>query len=142
MTSLILRTAARYLFPVILLFSIYALLRGHNDPGGGFVGGLAAASAYTLYALAYSVREARQLLKIDSVTLIAWGLLIALSSGIYSIIRGNSFLTGVWGNLDLGIAGILKIGTPVVFDIGVYLVVFGVTVTIIFALSSEESEPS
>jgi len=52
MTSLILRTATRYLFPIIMLFSVYVLLRGHNEPGGGFVGGLAAASAYTLYALA------------------------------------------------------------------------------------------
>lgn len=140
MNSLILRTAARYLFPVMLLFSIYALLRGHNDPGGGFVGGLAAASAYTLYALAYSAREARQLLKVDSVSLVGWGLLIALGSGIYSIVQGKPFLTGTWGTIDLGLAGSIKLGTPLIFDIGVYLVVLGVTLTIILALSSEEME--
>lgn len=140
MNSIILRTAARYLFPVMLLFSIYALLRGHNDPGGGFVGGLAAASAYTLYALAYSAREARQLLKVDSVSLIGWGLLIALGSGIFSIVQGKPFLTGAWGTIDLGLAGAIKLGTPLIFDIGVYLVVLGVTLTIILALSSEEME--
>lgn len=138
MTSLILRTAARYLFPLILLFSIYALLRGHNEPGGGFVGGLAAASAYTLYALAYSAREARQLLKVDSVSLTGWGLLISLGSGIVSLWHGYPFLSGIWGKMETGPAGAIGIGTPVIFDVGVYLVVLGVTVTIILALSSED----
>jgi len=141
MTSLILQTAARYLFPVILLFSFYALLRGHNDPGGGFVGGLAAASAYTLYALAYSAREARQLLKVDSVSVIGWGLLVALGSGLVSVVRGLPFLTGTWVAVDGGTAGTVSVGTPILFDVGVYLVVLGVTLTIILALSSEEADP-
>ena len=86
MTSLILRTATRYLFPIIMLFSIYALLRGHNEPGGGFVGGLAAASAYTLYALAFDVAAARNLLRIDSRTLIGLGLLLSLGSALFSFL--------------------------------------------------------
>jgi multicomponent Na+:H+ antiporter subunit B len=139
MTSLILRTATRYLFPLILLFSVYALLRGHHEPGGGFVGGLAAASAYTLYALAYDVPRARRLLRIDSLTLIGLGLLLALVSGLLGPLLGQPLLTAVWGKLALGETFVLKLGTPLFFDIGVYLVVLGVTATIILALSDDET---
>ncbi len=140
MSTLILRTAARYLFPIIMLFSVYALLRGHNDPGGGFVGGLAAASAFTLYALAFDVAAARRLLAIDSGTLIALGLLLAAGSGIVSMITGEPFLTGIWGELTVTRSFTLKIGTPLFFDIGVYMVVLGVTLTIILALSEDDDQ--
>lgn len=140
MTSLILRTATRYLFPMIMLFSIYLLMRGHNEPGGGFVGGLAAASAYTLYALAFDVAAARNLLRIDSRTLIGLGLLLSLGSALFSLLFRESFMTGVWGTLVLSEHFKLKIGTPVFFDIGVYCVVLGVTLTIILALSDQEKE--
>ena len=140
MTSLILRTATRYLFPIIMLFSIYALLRGHNEPGGGFVGGLAAASAYTLYALAFDVAAARNLLRIDSRTLIGLGLLLSLGSALFSFLYRESFMTGIWGTIPITETFKLKIGTPVFFDIGVYCVVLGVTLTIILALSDQEKE--
>lgn len=55
MDSIILRTAARYLMPLFLLFSVIILLRGHNAPGGGFIGGLLAAGAFVFYAIAYDV---------------------------------------------------------------------------------------
>lgn len=140
MTSLILRTATRYLFPIIMLFSVYLLLRGHNEPGGGFVGGLAAASAYTLYALAFDAAAARNLLRIDSRTLIGLGLLLSLGSALFSMVHRESFMTGIWGTFAITENLKLKIGTPVFFDIGVYLVVLGVTLTIILALSDNEKE--
>ncbi|HMO51411.1 MAG TPA: Na+/H+ antiporter subunit B [Kiritimatiellia bacterium] len=142
MTSLILRTAARYLFPLILLFSIYVLFRGHNDPGGGFVGGLAAASAYVLYALAFDVKAARGLLRVDSARLTAWGLLLALLSGLAGLAAGRPFLTARWGKWTITETWIVKAGTPLLFDVGVYLVVLGVTVTILFALAEGEDEAS
>ena len=74
MTSLILRTATRYLFIPIMIFSVYLLLRGHHLPGGGFVGGLIAGSSYALYALAFDVASARKRLKIDPISLAATGL--------------------------------------------------------------------
>lgn len=140
MTSLILRTATRYLFPVIMLFSIYVLFRGHNEPGGGFVGGLAAASAYTLYALAYDVRAARRLLRIDSRLLTGLGLLIALVSGLVSWLRGLPFMTSAWAKVRISPDNVIPLGTPLFFDIGVYCVVLGVTLTIILALSDESPE--
>jgi len=140
MTSLILRTATRYLFPIIMLFSIYVLLRGHNEPGGGFVGGLAAASAYTLYSLAFDVSAARSLLRIDSRTLIAIGLLLSTGSGFVSMLWQKPFLTSAWGKIPLTSNLHITLSTPLIFDIGVYCVVLGVTLTIILALSETKKE--
>lgn len=136
MTSLILRTAARFLFALLLLFSIFLLLRGHNEPGGGFVGGLVAASAFSLYAIAYDVTTTRQLLRIDPRTLIGVGLLAATASGLVATFAGRPFMTGVWGSLTLG-AATLDVGTPLLFDTGVYLAVLGVALTIILSLAEE-----
>lgn len=133
--SLILSTAARYLFPLLLLFSVFLLLRGHNEPGGGFVGGLVAAAAFSLYAIAEGVATARRLLAVDSRALIGLGLLVAASSGIVSLAMGQPFMTGVWGNTPVPLLG--KVGTPLLFDLGVYLVVVGVTLTIVFTLAEE-----
>lgn len=133
MTSLILSTATRYMLPLLLLFSIFLLLRGHNEPGGGFVGGLVAAAAFALYAIAFDVATARRTLGIDSRTLIGLGLLIALSSGVVGLLAGQPFMTGLWSEHAVPLLG--KIGTPLFFDIGVYLVVIGVTLTIIFGLA-------
>lgn len=133
MTSPILSTATRYMLPLLLMFSVFLLLRGHNEPGGGFVGGLVAASAFALYAIAYDVPTARRLLGIHPLTLIAVGLLVALASGLFGFTAGQPFMTGVWGGYVVPILG--KVGTPLLFDIGVYVVVLGVTLTIIFALA-------
>lgn len=133
MTSLILSTAARYILPLLLLFSVFLLLRGHNEPGGGFVGGLVAAAAFALYAIAYDVATARRVLSVDPRTLIGLGLLVALGSGMVGLVTGQPFMTGLWSEYAVPILG--KVGTPLLFDIGVYLVVIGVTLTIIFALA-------
>lgn len=133
MNSLILSTATRYILPLLLLFSLFLLLRGHNEPGGGFVGGLVAAAAFALYAIAYGVHAARRVLGIDPRTLIGVGLLVALGSGALGLVLGMPFMTGLWSEYTVPMLG--KVGTPLLFDIGVYLVVIGVTLTIIFALA-------
>ena len=135
--SLILRTATRYLLPLLLLFSIFLLLRGHNEPGGGFVAGLVGAAAFALYALATDVPSAQRILQFDPHTLIGSGLLLALAVGLWSLGLGEAFLTGYWGNLRLPFFGELELGSALFFDIGVYLVVLGVTLMIIFTLAEE-----
>jgi multicomponent Na+:H+ antiporter subunit B len=140
MTSIILRTATRYLFPVIMLFSVYLLLRGHNEPGGGFVGGLAAASAFTLYALAFDANTARNLLRVDSRDLIAFGLLVSMASGLLSFIFREPYLSGTWWKISILQNITVELGTPFFFDVGVYCVVLGVTLTIILALAEERKE--
>jgi len=135
MTSIILSTAIRYLLPLLLLFSVFTTLRGHNEPGGGFVGGLVAAAAFALYTLAFGIGRARRLLGIDPRTLIGIGLLIAVASGFVGLFTGQPFMTAWWGNNPVPLLG--KPGTPLFFDLGVYVTVIGVTLTMIFALAEE-----
>ncbi len=130
--SIILSTSTRYLMPLLLLFSFFLLLRGHNEPGGGFVGGLVAASAIALYALATSVEQAQRLLRLDLRTLMGAGLLCAVGAGLLGPLIGEPLLTGLWYDQPIPVVG--KLGTPLLFDVGVYLVVIGVTLKILFAL--------
>jgi len=132
MRSLILAATARFLLPVLFMFSIFLLVRGHHLPGGGFVGGLVAAAAFVLYGIAHGVEEARSLLRVNTISLMGVGLLLALASGLLSLVHGESFMTGLWFHHPVPVLG--KLGTPVVFDIGVYLVVLGATLTVLFNL--------
>ncbi len=134
MNSLILRTAVRFLMPLLLLFSLFLLVRGHNQSGGGFAGGLVAASAFALYSLSYNAAEARRVLRFPPALLIASGLLIAVVSGLIGLLAGQPFLTGLWTYVSVPGLGKLEVGTPVLFDIGVYLLVFGITLTMVFSL--------
>jgi multicomponent Na+:H+ antiporter subunit B len=137
MTSLILSTAARYLLPLLVVFSLFILIRGHNEPGGGFIGGLVAAAAFALNAVAFDARSTRRTLRIDPRMLIPAGISIALLSGIISLFLGEPFMTGKW--LTVSVPGLeqLDIGTPLVFDCGVYLLVLGVALTMILTLAEE-----
>ena len=137
MNSLILRTATRLLVAVLLLFSFFLLLRGHNEPGGGFVGGLVAVGAFALYGLAYDETTARQALRFDTRSYIAVGLLIAALSVTGPLLLGRPLMTGLWTELHLTDTLVLEIGTPTIFDIGVYLVVFGIGLTIILGMAEE-----
>jgi multicomponent Na+:H+ antiporter subunit B len=137
MTSLILSTAARYLLPLLLLFSVFTLIRGHNEPGGGFIGGLVAAAAFALNAIAFDARSTRRTLRIDPRMLIPAGLSIALVSGIIPLFSGDSFMTGKWFSIFVPGLEQLEIGTPLLFDCGVYLLVLGVALTMILTLTEE-----
>ena len=129
--SPIFRTAARLLMPLLLVFSVFLLFRGHNQPGGGFVGGLVAAAAFALYGIAFGAQRARQALLVRPLTLLGTGLLIALVSGLPAVLRGQPFLTALWT------AGPVTVGTPALFDLGVFLVVAGVALMMIFTLAEE-----
>lgn len=137
MKSLILQTATKLLFPLLLLFSVFLFLRGHNDPGGGFIGGLVGAGAFALFAIAGGTEKARKLLRIDPIFMIGLGLLFAIISGIISIWAGTPFLTGIWAFPEIYNTDIV-LGSPILFDIGVYLVVVGFTLAVIFSLEEEE----
>lgn len=133
--SLILRTAARLLLVLMLVLAIYVLLRGHNEPGGGFIGGLLAAGGVAIYQLACGVARARRLLRIDPRALTGCGLLVALAAGVAGWLDGRAFLTGVWTAGE--IPGVGKLGTPLLFDLGVFLLVIGAALTILFTLDEE-----
>lgn len=135
MTSLILSTASKILLPLLLIFSFFVLIRGHYEPGGGFVGGLIAASAFALYSISHGIKEARRIFS-HSRLFIVLGLSVALLSGILSLFAGEVVFTGLWTEFSLPVIG--KLSTPFMFDVGVYLVVIGVGTSIIFTLKMKE----
>jgi len=140
MNPVILRISARYLVPILLTVSLVLLLRGHNAPGGGFSGGLLAASAFALYTLAFGSGQARKLLRFDPRTLIASGVLIALASGLPALFVGEAYLSSFWVVPTLPLIGALPFGTPLVFDVGVFITVIGFTLTIMFVLYEYDEE--
>jgi multicomponent Na+:H+ antiporter subunit B len=131
MTPLILQAATRVLMPLLLLFGLFLLQRGHNAAGGGFSAGLVVAAAYALHSFAFGVAAARRALLLDPSRLIGLGLVFSLGSGLLPVILEEEFLTSLWLHPDMGI------GTPLLFDLGVFLVVIGVVTTITFTLAEE-----
>lgn len=133
MNSLILSAATRLLTPLILAFSVFILLRGHNAPGGGFIGGLLGAIALCLYAKSEGVAAARRALRAGPVTLAMAGVGLAIAAGLWGLAAGTGFLSGVWPLKDRGIA----VGSILMFDTGVYLVVVGAVGALFFGLEDE-----
>jgi multicomponent Na+:H+ antiporter subunit B len=143
MKSLILSTATRLLMPLILLLSVFVFLRGHNAPGGGFIGGLLAATAFALLEKAEGLAAARRALRFRPQSIAATGLGLALLSGVWGGLVDGRFLKGMWPFVTVDAAGGkhgLPLGSIPLFDLGVYLVVLGTVTGILFTL--EESVAS
>ena len=134
MPSLILKTATRLLVGLILTFSVYLLMRGHNAPGGGFAAALVAGTGFALFAIAEGPAVVRRALRIAPQKIAMSGLSLALASGIVAIAVGRPFLTGMWWIWERKQDSALAIGTPLFFDIGVFLAVLGTILTLILAL--------
>jgi len=137
LASIILRTAVRWISPLLLLFSLFLLLRGHHEPGGGFAGGLIAATAFALVTFGYDLATAKRLLRVRPLTLTASGIAVALASGLLSLLLGDPFLTGLWLEIPVTTTLTLELGSPVLFDIGVYLAVIGATLTMLYEFAEE-----
>lgn len=135
MRSAILSAAMKFVFPLILLVSIYLLLRGHHEAGGGFVGGLVAAAGFVLLGIANGIEETRRVLRVQPRILIGIGILTSCSSGLLSLVLGKPFLTGLWTSEDTPI--IESVGTPLLFDVGVYFVVLGFVTLVVSTLAEE-----
>lgn len=131
--SLILRTATRAVVPLILLFSVYMLTWGHDQPGGGFSGGLIAALAYALYAFAFGTKQTRRALPGEPQRLIGAGLGMAVFAGTVGLVVEGHFLADVSMHLSLWNDAELALGTALLFDVGVYVIVLGTVVALTFA---------
>ncbi|TVQ17006.1 MAG: Na(+)/H(+) antiporter subunit B [Bacteroidetes bacterium] len=137
MESIILQIAARHMRPLLIGLSLIVLYRGHNEPGGGFIGGLMFGAAYILYAMAFGVVKTQKSIFFDPINLTALGLLIALISGLPAIMLGDIFMTGEWYTFFQGTMMELKLGTPLIFDVGVYLAVAGMLMLVMFSIMEE-----
>ena len=138
MNSVILRAGTRYLAGLLLLVSLFMLLRGHNEPGGGFIGGLIGATGFVLYAIACGTKDARAALRFTPESIAVAGLFTALAAGLAAALFGDAFFTGQWLFIgatedDKG----LPLSTVLVFDIGVYTAVFGSVLSLVFTMEEE-----
>ncbi|RAI00921.1 Na+/H+ antiporter subunit B [Acuticoccus sediminis] len=137
MNSLILRTISPFLAALMMLFSVFVLLRGHNEPGGGFIGGLIAASALAIYGIGSGVDTVRRAIVVHPNAIAGAGLFMSALSGLASLPAARPILTGLWWlpTID-GIE--IPLSTVLMFDVGVYFVVLGSLASI--ALTLEEGD--
>src|SRR5699024_6483472 len=129
--NVILQTASKFAFFLIILFSIYIFFAGHNSPGGGFVGGLLTTGAFVVLLLAYDIYTVQMLLPFNSIIMVAVGLLLALGMASASLLFIVPFFTHAFNDFDLPLLGVTALHSATIFDAGVYLVVIGVAFTII-----------
>ncbi len=139
MNTLIFRTIAPLIVGIMLVFSFYVCLRGHNEPGGGFIGGLIAAASIGVFGMASGVATVRKAMKIDPLALAGFGVLLAAFSGLLSLFVQAPFMTSIWLYLDIG-ETVVPLSTPLFFDLGVYCVVFGTLSAIALSLESDREE--
>jgi multicomponent K+:H+ antiporter subunit A len=125
---------SRLLLPLALLVAIFVLLRGHNLPGGGFIAGLITAVALITQYLANGIAwtQARMSAKLHPT--IGIGLLLATATGLGSWVFGHPFLTSTFSHVHWPLVGEFELASAMLFDLGVYLVVVGVTLVILLRL--------
>lgn len=133
MKSLILQTTVKILFPFLVLASVLSLFRGHSEPGGGFIGGLVAASAFILVTFAFGIEETEKRVYIKPMLLIIIGLICSFMALVLPVVFGYNFFEAMWSDFKLPVIG--RLGTPLLFDTGVYLVVTGTVCKIIFVIA-------
>jgi multicomponent Na+:H+ antiporter subunit B len=122
--ALVLEVAVRALHPIMMVASVWVLFRGHHEPGGGFIGGLIAVCATALVAVAQGSGAAIARIPLGPTRLAALGVGLSLSSGIPALFVGRPYLTHLWVDVPLGFTE-LSLGTTLLFDVGVFAVVFG-----------------
>ncbi|QQK79650.1 Na(+)/H(+) antiporter subunit B [Salicibibacter cibi] len=122
----------------ILSFSIYLFFAGHNDPGGGFIGGLMTATSVLLLYLTFDKRKIDEMLPINYVNFIPTGLLVGFGAGFIGMAFGFPYLTQFFDYFSFPLIGEVELATAVIFDLGIYLGVAAVALTIILTIAEEE----
>ncbi len=144
-STVILKTASRFLVPLSLVFAMYVYFKGHQTPGGGFVAGLVASVALVVHRMSEGPLSLQRLLPVRERTLIGTGLALAAGTGIVAMLFGLPFLTSGHDKLPLPSPGgsdgpatrTVEVASAMAFDLGVFLVVTGVVVGMINALSEQ-----
>lgn len=138
--SLILDVSVRAVFHTVLLVALFFLFSGHNRPGGGFVAGLVAGAAFVLRDVAGGFDPGRREGPIDPETIIALGLVVAITTGLAAMLAGGEFLETGSFEVNLPVFDDVKATSALAFDVGVFLVVVGVVLTIVGYLGKEPEE--
>jgi multicomponent Na+:H+ antiporter subunit B len=134
MRNIILEKVVLLFLRLMLVLSVYLLLRGHNNPGGGFIAGIIASTGFIFYGIIFGSDAIQKLLRIDSRKLMGIGLLLVLVAAVLPVVMGHEPLTGLWVIPHVPLLGELHLGTPLLFDTGVFLVVTGVILTIVVSV--------
>lgn len=134
--SVVFDVVGRVLFPILLLVSVYVTLRGHNAPGGGFAGGLVAGSAFLMRFLAAGSPRLARARPLPTSGLVGSGLLLAVGTGIAALVAGGDLLESAIWKADVPLLGELKLVTSTFFDLGVYLLVLGVVLSVLTHLGA------
>jgi multicomponent Na+:H+ antiporter subunit A len=135
--SVVLEVITRVLFHTILVFSLYLLFSGHNEPGGGFAGGLVAGLALVLRYLAGGRYELGEAAPVDPGLLLGSGLLLAGGTGVAGLMLGAEVLQTAILEVTLPVLGDVKLVTSLFFDMGVYLIVVGLVLDVLRSLGAE-----
>ncbi|MDZ7751973.1 MAG: monovalent cation/H+ antiporter subunit A [Gammaproteobacteria bacterium] len=130
----VMASLTRLLLPLALLVSAFIFLRGHNQPGGGFIAGLITAVALIMQYLANGVAWTQSRLPANMHPVLALGLLVATLTGLASWLFGHPFLTSAFTHLHWPLVGDFEVASAMAFDFGVYLVVVGATLLILIHL--------
>lgn len=136
--DVILQTITKVVVFIILVFAVFLLNSGHNEPGGGFVGALLASSALVLLFLAFDMETIKKVVPVNFRHIAALGLLTAFLGGIGSTLFQYPFLTHAFDYFDLPFLGETELTTALIFDVGVFLTVIGVTMTVILAIGEDQ----
>jgi multicomponent Na+:H+ antiporter subunit A len=135
--SVILETAVRLIFHTVLVFSVYLLFAGHNQPGGGFVGGLVAGAAFVLRYIAGGRAALRAAVPIEPRVPLGLGLVVATLTSMGPLALGGQLLESGKRELDVPVLGLVKVTSALPFDTGVYLVVIGLVLGVLRTLGAE-----
>ncbi|WP_232725405.1 Na(+)/H(+) antiporter subunit B [Bacillus sp. FJAT-44742] len=135
--NVMLHTVTKIAAFIILTFSVFLFFAGHNNPGGGFIGGLMTASALLLLYVSYDIKSIRKAIPFNYVHIIAAGMLIAIVTGIVGMFIGDPFLTQYFDYFDLPILGETELTTALPFDLGIYMVVVGIALVIILTIGED-----
>lgn len=134
MRTLLLETTLKILIPLFIVFALIMFLRGHDKPGGGFIAGLTVAIPFMVHTMTFGPAATQLKYRIKPIFLAASGLLLALLSSIFSLFAGKPFMQGLW--TEIPVMG--KIGTPVLFDAGVLMIVFGMVMKVMFLFAQKQ----
>ncbi|WP_428389976.1 MnhB domain-containing protein [Mucisphaera sp.] len=137
MSSLILRVCMRLILPIGLVFALYMAFKGHNEPGGGFIGGLMAAATLAIFRMSCGPNELDKLLPCHPRVLVSAGLAIAILTAVAPLLVGDAFLQSYLTDIYLPFGDKIHIASAMFFDVGVFLVVVGICIGMIGRFSEE-----